>query len=70
MSEEQIIDFDEASRYWMLNKRKLQNGFYQYKCACWKAHKNAYCKNKPAPKAEYCKYHLKTKAYKDKSTFL
>ena len=29
---ETVIDFDQASKYWNSNKKKLNNGCYQYVC--------------------------------------
>jgi hypothetical protein len=41
------IDFDEASKAWMRNKKKTGNGCYQYFCGAKKRTKPGYCKNLP-----------------------
>lgn len=52
------IDFDEASKEWMKNKKKKGNGFYVYKCAHWSESKKQYCKHKVFSNG-FCKYHSK-----------
>lgn len=37
------IDFDDASRHWNANKKKLNNGCYEYVCG------------KELPNGEFCK---------------
>lgn len=39
------IDFDEASKIWMRNKKKIGNGAYRYVCGAKKRFKDGYCKN-------------------------
>jgi hypothetical protein len=52
---EVIIDFDEASRLWNSNKKKLNNGCYEY--ICGKQLKNGeFCKNK-IKNTQYCFIH-------------
>jgi hypothetical protein len=53
------IDFDEASKEWMKNKKKKGNGFFLYKCAHWSENKQSFCKNKLTGNNIYCKYHCK-----------
>lgn len=52
------IDFEEASREWLKNKKKKPNGYHIYKCAHWSETKNDYCKNKVVRNG-FCKYHSK-----------
>jgi len=40
------IDFDEASRYWNANKKKIGNGCYIYVCG------------EPLKNGNFCKRHL------------
>ena len=50
------IDFNEASKEWIKNKRKIKNGTYEYICNY--IDKNGQtCKNKNY----YCKKHLQPK---------
>jgi hypothetical protein len=39
------FDFDESSRVWMKNKKKLGNGMYGYVCGAKKRTKSGYCRN-------------------------
>lgn len=41
------INFDEASKAWMRNKKKLGNGVYSYICGTKKRTKSGYCRNDP-----------------------
>ena len=50
------IDFDAASKAWMENKRKIQNGCYEYRCIAI-TKKGTGCKNKPMKDQKYCKVH-------------
>jgi len=53
------IDFDEASRLWNANKKKMKNCTYQY--VCGKNLKNGqFCKRKLANNTEFCNIHNKT----------
>ena len=51
-----LIDFDEASRLWRLNKKHLSNGYFRYKCSHYSNSKNIYCNNK-LYNGNYCKFH-------------
>jgi hypothetical protein len=52
------IDFDEASKAWNLNKKKLENGCYHYSCkSLTKSGEN--CKNTSLAGSDYCHLHLK-----------
>jgi hypothetical protein len=49
------IDFDEASRLWNSNKKKLSTGCYEY--VCGKELENGhFCKRKPK-NSQYCWIH-------------
>ena len=52
------IDFDEAHKAWMLNKKRTSQGQYKYICI---AHtlKGEPCKNKPYIHCNYCYIHKK-----------
>ena len=50
------INFIEASKEWMKNKKKKPNGYYIYKCRHWSETHQGYCKNKVYYDG-YCKYH-------------
>jgi hypothetical protein len=54
------IDFDEASREWHRNKKKLNNGCYSYICSHMLSNGNS-CKNRPLLTSSYCKIHSKQK---------
>ena len=50
------IDFDEASRLWNSNKKKMKNGCYQY--VCGKQLQNGeFCKNK-TKNSPFCFIHI------------
>jgi len=51
------IDFDEASKYWNSNKKKLPNACYQYVCGFQKQNGN-FCKNYCVKNKERCNKHL------------
>lgn len=53
------IDFDEASRVWMQNKRKITNGCYVYRCIAT-TKKGEPCKCKPSQNSQYCHIHTNT----------
>ena len=53
------IDFDEASRVWMQNKRKITNGCYVYRCIAT-TKKGEPCKCKPKDNLQYCHIHANT----------
>jgi hypothetical protein len=52
------IDFDEASKEWNANKKKLDNGCYQYSCKSLTKSGDK-CKNAPLSGSEYCSIHSK-----------
>ena len=49
------IDFEEASKLWNSNKKKLSNGCYEYVCGK-KLENGLFCKRKPN-KSQYCWLH-------------
>ncbi len=51
------IDFDAASKAWMHNKRKMNNGCYEYRCLATTT-KGQPCKCKPNSNSNYCRYHI------------
>lgn len=51
-----VIDFDGASQAWNANKRKLDNGCYQYICSSM-TQKGQLCQNKPLNGCNYCSIH-------------
>lgn len=55
-----IIDFDEASKAWNSNKKKLDNGCYQYICGALTKKGNT-CKNKPLTGHNFCAIHQEMK---------
>jgi hypothetical protein len=50
------IDFDEASRLWNSNKKKLDNGCYVYVCGKELAH-GMFCKKKSLKHQPFCYMH-------------
>ncbi len=52
------IDFDEASKAWNLNKKKLGNGCYEYICKST-TKTGQLCKNTPQVGSEFCSLHYK-----------
>jgi hypothetical protein len=50
------IDFDDASRCWMANKKALPNGCYKYICGK-ELQFGSRCQNKPNNKNMYCHLH-------------
>lgn len=56
MEQNNIIDFDYASKMWRLNKKYLGKGVFMYKCLHISSTTNKNCKNKIF-KDLYCKYH-------------
>jgi hypothetical protein len=55
---EVIIDFDEASLAWNSNKKKLNNGCYQYICCAINKNGNN-CSRKSMNNCDYCHNHKK-----------
>lgn len=53
-----IIDFDEASKAWNSNKKKLDNGCYQYFCKSLTKSGDK-CNNTSITGSEYCFIHSK-----------
>lgn len=51
------IDFDEASRYWNSNKKKMSNCCYQYVCGFQKKNGN-FCKKVCVKNKDKCNQHL------------
>jgi len=54
------IDFDEASKAWALNKKKLSDGCYSYVCGTM-TKQNLPCQNKPMKDKCVCRLHKKYK---------
>lgn len=54
------IDFDEASREWTRNKKKLSDGCYSYVCGV-NTKQNRPCQNKPINGKCVCAIHKKYK---------
>ena len=52
------IDFDEAHKAWMLNKKRTSHGQYKYICIAHTV-KGEPCKNKPYIHCNYCYIHKK-----------
>ncbi len=50
------IDFDEASREWLKNKRKLRDATYKYVCM-HTFMSGRHCSRSPDPGTEYCFTH-------------
>jgi hypothetical protein len=53
-----IIDFDEASRRWHANKKKIGDGSYEYVCGKELCN-GLFCKRKPKD-SQYCYQHKYT----------
>jgi hypothetical protein len=53
------IDFDEAIRANMINKKKLPNGMYQYVCGAKKTTTKGYCR-KDGSNIQYIKKQMRT----------
>lgn len=51
------IDFDEASKEWNANKRKVGNGCYKYLCN-YKCKSGNLCKREPKPSNDFCSTHF------------
>ncbi len=51
------IDFDDASKCWIENKKSIGNGMYKYVCAK-RGHNNNMCISKCLPGEIYCRTHL------------
>ena len=58
------IDFDEASRVWMQNKRKIGNGYYVYRCIAT-TKKGTPCKCKPTKNSTFCHIHTNTQYFRN-----
>jgi hypothetical protein len=52
-----FIDFDEASKEWNANKRKVGDGCYKYLCI-HKCKSGLFCKREPKKGNHYCSAHL------------
>jgi hypothetical protein len=52
------IDFDEASSAWLANKKKLNNGCYQYVCGAPTLN-GEFCKHKQHKNSIHCYLHQK-----------
>ena len=50
------IDFDDASRCWLANKKVLANGCYKYICGK-ELKSGSRCQNRPNNESEYCHLH-------------
>ena len=57
-----MIDFDEASRCWLQNKKRLASGTYVYVCGA-ELKCGAFCQRKPERFSDHCYMH-KTKCVK------
>ena len=54
------IDFEEASKEWMRNKRHTGGGTFAYRCMHYSKTKQKYtCKKTVKPRNDYCRYHCK-----------
>jgi len=51
-----VIDFDEASTAWKLNKKSIGNGCYKYVCVKIKK-TGSQCKNDSMKNCEFCRLH-------------
>ena len=60
---EVVIDFDEASRCWLQNKKRLANGTYVYICGT-ELKSGTYCQRFPEKFSDYCYFH-KSKCVKN-----
>jgi hypothetical protein len=54
------IDFDEASRHWNANKKRLTNGCYQYVCGALLSN-GLFCKRKMCKTSQLCSQCTKKK---------
>jgi hypothetical protein len=52
------IDFDDASNAWLANKKKLNNGCYQYVCGMPTTN-GEFCKRKQHKNSIHCYLHKK-----------
>jgi len=50
------IDFDEASKVWNANKKRMTNSTYKYICL-GKTKEGKYCNRKPILHTDYCSCH-------------
>jgi len=50
------IDFDHASRCWLSNKKRLENGTYKYVCGS-QLTDGSYCKKKLYKHSPFCYQH-------------
>ena len=53
-----VFDFDESSNAWNANKKKLDNGCYEYVCGHINEKTNKKCMNKTMCGSK-CRYHRK-----------
>ena len=53
------IDFDEASRYWNMNKKRIGNGCYAYICGT-PLKNGKFCKRTTNPDNDACSMHMDT----------
>jgi hypothetical protein len=63
-----MINFDEASRVWRLNKKHLGNGIYAYKCIHFSHTKNKFCPKICKPGSDYCRFHGKATTLRKNAT--
>jgi hypothetical protein len=61
------IDFDEASRLWNANKKRLASGCYYYVCGA-ELRNGRFCKRKPVKKSDYCHEHCSLQSFSEKTT--
>jgi hypothetical protein len=54
------IDFNDASKCWMANKKHMKDGNYKYIC-CEKTQSGNQCKRESLAGCDYCKIHKNKK---------
>jgi hypothetical protein len=54
------IDFDEASKEWLTNKKSMGNGSYKYICGKISENTNKKCIKNPQFGHQFCSFHMKT----------
>jgi hypothetical protein len=51
-----VFDFDDASKHWNANKKKIENACYIYLCGYIKSKTGKKCMNKTSC-GEFCRFH-------------
>ena len=59
--------FDDASKEWMKNKRKLRNGIYKYRCQVLIG-KEKFCNRDVFDNCEFCRSHWAKSLNSQKAT--